>query len=205
LTASGNTPKDMQQYLNGSVVLDISNGLIHGIDLPGILSYTEHTLSNLFNTFKTKNKLEIAALITQQVADFKPSSSNAVTPFNRIYADSTISGNNIHNTSIIINHDLYEINGSGTIDLDTKAIHYDLNATLRHRINRDTDQDALSFMLKTSLPITITGTIDNPIIRPDLSKYSRAAIQTLDAQIIQNVTKDVINKLIGPIVPSSKN
>jgi hypothetical protein len=60
-------------------------------------------------------------------------------------------------------------------------------------------------MLKTSLPITITGTIDNPIIRPDLSKYSRAAIQTLDAQIIQNVTKDVINKLIGPIVPSSKN
>ena len=201
LNTTGDTNLVMQQNISGNVILDINNGLIYGVDLPKMLGDAETSISSLFTMLKNDNKLEIATFVAKEVTNLQQNietGNSASTAFNRIYTDATINGSLVHNTSVVITHDLYEISGMGTINLETRAINYDLSATLRKKINLESDQGAIDFMLKTPLLLTISGTLDKPIIRPDMSKYVLSALQSFrqaaDSNININAIKSVVDR-----------
>ena len=200
LNTTGDTNLVMQQNISGNVILDINNGLIYGVDLPKMLGDAETSISSLFTKLKNDNKLEIGALVDKVISNLQniQTGNSASTPFNRIYIDATINGSLVHNTSAVITHDLYEISGMGTINLETRAVNYDLRVTLRKKINIESDQDAVDFMLKTQLPLTIRGTFDKPIIRLDMSKYVLSALQRFrreaDSKITINAIKSVVDR-----------
>ena len=200
LNTSGDTNLAMQQNISANVIMDINNGLIYGVDLPKMLGDAETSISSLFTKLKNDNKLEIGALVDKVISNLQniQTGNSASTPFNRIYIDATINGSLVHNTSAVITHDLYEISGMGTINLETRAVNYDLRVTLRKKINIESDQDAVDFMLKTQLPLTIRGTFDKPIIRLDMSKYVLSALQRFrreaDSKITINAIKSVVDR-----------
>ena len=150
LTARGSGGDAVLKSLNGHVAANLDNGAVEGIDL----------------WFEINRAI---AVIQKQAA---PSgTSTGRTKFETFKASADIVNGLATTKDLNIASQNLRVTGQGTTNLVTEAIDYQVKTSLSKT------PAAASGSLLADIPLTITGTMTQPKIRPDLEGIVRAQVQ----------------------------
>jgi len=149
LTTRGSGGDAVLKSLNGHVAANLDNGAVEGIDL-------WFEINRAIALFQTKAP---------------PSgSSTGRTKFETFKASADIVNGLATTKDLNIASQNLRVTGQGTTNLVTEAIDYQVKASL----SKTTGQNASAL---ADIPLTITGNMTNPKIRPDLEGLAKAQVQ----------------------------
>jgi AsmA protein len=152
LTARGSGGDTVLKTLNGRVAAKLDNGAVEGIDL----------------WFEINRA---TALIQKQT--LTSGSSTGRTKFDTFKASADIVNGVATTQDLNIASQNLRVTGQGTTNLVTEAIDYQVKASLLQAA----PTGAASGRLLADIPVTLTGTMTNPKVRPDLEGLARAQVQ----------------------------
>lgn len=171
ITTAGTESKALMTNLNGTSQFSFNNGTLVGVDL-GYL-------------------IDTAAAFVKQ----KPSTAtnNEKTNFGTLTGTATIKNGVISNNDLFADAPRFATRGSGTIDLVNQKINYTLQTTVKQR---STDQkEDLANLYGLSLPVLITGNLENPTIRLDSSSLAKAIAEQQVKRVTNKVTEKVVDQI----------
>ena len=122
-------------------------------------------------------------------------SSQEYTSFYRLKASLNIENGLANNPDFSITHTEYNVSGKGTINLNNEAIQYHVSILPKNNPYPATDEIA-QYLYSTPLPAVITGTLSNPIIRPDLDNYTNQALAYGQKHFVEKLINKTINKAL---------
>ncbi len=179
LTTQGQDANTMMKNLNGSAKFAVNNGSIKNIDL-GQQLYA--VLVRYFNKNTTT-----------------PAATNE-TSFSSLTGTAAIRNGVIQNNDLALNSTALKVTGSGTANLVTQTIDYNLKTTaIGEPFGRDVFN--LQNQIGGSFPLRITGTFSDPKTLPD---FTAIGTTLLKGQFRQQIEKrfgpqfdNTLNKLKG--------
>lgn len=196
LSATGTDLQTLQNSLSGKAAIEINNGKFHGIDLMNLLKNTQSSIHGLIDALTHKLSVDSLSVIKSELAKWKTDpNSSAFTPFNSLKATATITNGVIQNPDLAINQTDYAINGAGTINLRANNIQYQTTLQLKNNPYPANDK-AGTFLFQTPLHIQIQGTLDDPKIKPDLSRYTNSALEFAQKELVEKVIQKTIGQAI---------
>jgi len=152
LTARGSGGDAVLKTLNGRVAAKLDNGAVEGIDL----------------WFEINRA---TALIQKQTLTSGASSGR--TKFDTFKASADIVNGVATTKDLNIASQNLRLTGQGMTNLVTEAIDYQVRASLLQTASTA----AASGRLLADIPVTLTGTMTDPKVRPDLEGLARAQVQ----------------------------
>jgi len=153
LTARGTGAAAILRSLNGHVTADLENGAIEGLDL----------------WFEINRAL---ALIQKQALPSGQSSGR--TRFDTFKASADLANGVAATKDLSIISQNLRIAGQGTADLVSEAINYQVKATV---LKQATTGAVAGGNVLADIPVTVTGTLTNPKVSPDLQGLAKARVQ----------------------------
>ena len=175
LTGTGNTDEAIIKTLAGKLQTDIRDGAFNGVDL-------WYELRRAW------------ALIKRQSLPTR-SSGAPRTVFKTLTANATLGNGVLKNDDLKVDIDYLKANGNGTLDLSSKAVDYRLVAEI-YKLPPDGAGAEMAELKAVSIPINITGTVDDMKVRPDLEGLLKARVRKEVNEKVQE-KKDVIKKKLG--------
>jgi AsmA protein len=152
LTAQGSASADILKSLDGHVAVDLANGAVEGLDL----------------WFEINRAV---ALLEKE--SFQSGSGNGQTKFDVFKATADITNGLATTKDLSIVSQNLHIAGQGSTNLVTDAISYQLKATILKNVGANVAHpDTLA-----DVPMTISGTLSSPEVRPDLQALAKTAVQ----------------------------
>ena len=143
LTGSGRSERQIVSTLNGKAELRMGDGAVVGFNVPRILRGVRQ---GQFGNF-------------ERVATEK-------TDFSELYASITLSNGIGRSDDLRLNSPLMRATGNGVIDLPGQSIDYTL---LPRIVGTLQGQQGAADLRGLEIPIRITGALEKPDVRPDLS------------------------------------
>ncbi len=172
VTLQGEGKDAMLRSLNGNVQFNIQNGAFVGKDIP----------------FEVERA---AALVKRQAPPPAPAKNQ--TDFGTFQGTGTFTNGIFSNNDLLVQSDKFKATGNGTANLVGGALNYHLLMVGLHMVN-DAQGNAVQEERQFKIPVIVSGTLDNPIITPDL----KALLQTeVGARVIQKAT-DRLEQRLGP-------
>lgn len=169
--------------LNGKIVLNVTAGKLIGIDAKAAIDQAMTTVRS------------IQAMIKQGKVSFSSNQSagnitgdNSVTRFSKLSATADIHNGEIQNQDLNLIAEDFNIRGRGKINLVNKTINYNTTLNLTN-INQETDPQLEDFMRKVAIPVTISGDLDNPNVRPDMDAYTKKALKHFQQSTLKSILK----------------
>ena len=153
LAARGRTSEEVLKSLNGHVAADLADGAVEGADL----------------WFEIRRAL---SLIQQQA--LPAGSGSGRTKFDVFKASADVTDGIATSRDLMIASQNLRITGQGTVNLATDAINYQMRATI---LKEAPTAHAAPGATLADIPLTVTGTLTSPQVRPDLSEIARARVQ----------------------------
>ncbi len=153
LTAQGLASEELVRSLSGRVAASVSNGAIEGIDL----------------WFEIHRAI---ALLQKQA--LPPARSSGRTSFDVFRASAVVANGVASTKDLMIASQNLRVSGEGTANLVNEAINYQLQATV---LKEAPGPKSASAQALAEVPLTITGTLKSPQVRPDLQAMARARVQ----------------------------
>jgi AsmA protein len=174
LTGTGNTDQAIFKTLSGKMQTDVKNGAFNGVDL----------------WFELRRAW---ALIKRQPL---PTRGNGPprTEFKTLNASATLANGVMRNDDLKIDIDYLKANGNGTLDLSSKAVDYRLVAEI-YKLPPDGAGAEMADLKAVSIPINITGTVDDMKVRPDLAGILKARVQKEVNEKVQEKKDEIKKKL----------
>jgi len=166
VTTAGTESKSLLKNLNGVSQFTFNNGTIIGVDM-GYLVDSAY------------------ALLKQQPMTATNSNQTAF---------GTLSGTGVIRSGVISNNDLFadtprfSIRGTGSIDLVNQKIDYALQTVIKQRADQ---KNNVMNLYGITLPVSMTGNLDNPSIRLDSGALAKAVAK----QQINKITDQTKDKL----------
>jgi AsmA protein len=152
LTAQGRGSDDILKTLNGHAAVDLASGAVEGIDL----------------WFEINRAV---ALIQKQ--SFQAGGGSGRTKFDAFKATADITNGVAATKDLSIISQNLHIAGQGSTNLVNDQINYQLKTTiLKGATPNVAHADTLA-----DIPLTISGTISSPEVRPDMQALARTAVQ----------------------------
>jgi AsmA protein len=152
LTAQGSASADILKSLDGHVAADLANGAVEGLDL----------------WFEINR-----AIALLQKESLQTGSGNGQTKFDTFKATADITNGLATTKDLSIVSQNLHIAGQGSTNLVTDAISYQLKATILKNVGANVAHpDTLA-----DVPMTISGTLSSPEVRPDLQALAKTAVQ----------------------------
>ena len=152
LSAQGRGSEDILKTLNGHVAVDLASGAVEGIDL----------------WFEINRAV---ALIQKQ--SFQAGGGSGRTKFDAFKATADITNGVAATKDLSIISQNLHIAGQGSTNLVNEQINYQLKTTiLKGATPSVAHADTLA-----DIPLTISGTISSPEVRPDMQALARTAVQ----------------------------
>ncbi|NKB46512.1 MAG: AsmA family protein [Legionellales bacterium] len=147
LNTRGTTTPSMLKTLNGSAKFEFTNGVLHGVDVPYLLSWA----TAVFNSQQPPE--------TEQ--------NKGITPFGSITGSADITNGVVTNNDLSIQAPEYAITGAGQISLVTQMVDYRLavKSTSKSQSNAI---NKLEKSLGEPIPILVRGEFANLSAEPDL-------------------------------------
>ena len=176
LTAHGRTGDDLIKTLNGHIDANLTNGAVEGIDL-----------------WYEINRAQ--SLLKQQT--LPAGSSAGRTAFDTFRASANVDNGIATTKDLNISSQLLHVTGQGSTNLDSKAIDYDVKATVLK--SAPSSAQNLKGLTLAEIPVKISGTISKPAVRPDLEGMAKARVQqelNKHKAEIQQQVQDQLQKLI---------
>lgn len=175
LAAHGLASGEFIKSLSGRVNADVNNGAIEGIDL----------------WFELKRAI---ALLQKQPLPAGQSSGR--TKFDVFKASAVVSNGVASTKDLTITSQNLRVSGEGTANLVNEVIDYRLKAAI---LKEAPAAGAASQATLAEVPLTISGTLKSPEVRPDVEAMARARVQEeLDKhkQELQQKVQDVLKGLL---------
>jgi AsmA protein len=146
LTGTGRSGDALLKTLTGNIALNLADGAVEGIDVWYAIGQAQSLI---------KNRQLSGATNTKRTA------------FEAFKASADVVNGVATTKDLLVASQLLRITGAGSTNLVTQGIDYRINAdVLKAPSGADADIAALE---KASIPVTITGTLLEPKIRPDLA------------------------------------
>jgi AsmA protein len=170
LTARGADTDTIEKSLNGHIDTNLANGAVEGVDL----------------WFEINRAM---SLIQKQT--LPSGSSSGRTRFDTFKASADLNNGVATTKDLNIVSQNLHVTGQGTSNLVTEAIDYQLHATL-YKDSSGADAKTLA-----EIPVTITGTMSNPKVSPDLGGIAKARVQQELDKHKDQLKQQVQDKLQG--------
>jgi AsmA protein len=123
----------------------------------------------------------VNALVKRQVPSQRTGPARTV--FNTLQMNGTLDKGVVRIDPLRIETGFLKVSGGGTLDTSTEAINYQLIASA----------SGLDALKSAEVPLTITGTLSNPAVRPDI----QALIKGKLGQEVQQKAVEVVKKKLG--------
>ncbi len=176
LTAHGHTGDDLIKTLSGHIDANLANGAVEGIDLWYEINRAQQ-------------------LLKQQT--LPAGSSTGRTAFDTFRASANLNNGIATTKDLNISSQLLHVTGQGSTNLDSKALDYDVKATVLK--SAPAAAPNLKALTMAEIPVKISGTISKPAVRPDLEGMAKARVQqelNKHKGEIEQQVQDQLQKLI---------
>jgi AsmA protein len=170
LTAHGSASDAVMKTLSGHVAANLTNGAVEGIDL-------------WFEINRAMSLIQKQSLPT--------GSSSGRTKFDAFKVSADLRDGVAATKDLNIVSQNLHVTGQGTSNLVTEAIDYQVKATLLNGAS------AAGAKTLADIPVTITGTMTNPTVRPDLGGLAKARVQQEVDKHKDELKQQLQNKLQG--------
>jgi AsmA protein len=175
VTGVGNTDDAIKRSLNGKIDVNVKQGAVVGVDIVYELQ-------------------RVNALLKRQIPAARTGSGPARTNFNALQMHGGLDKGVLRVDDLKMETDFLKVNGKGTLDTTTEAINYQLVAAVNKAPAGNTAAggglDALSAV---EVPLTITGTMSSPTVRPDIEALAKGKL----GQEVKQKAGDLVKKKLG--------
>ena len=173
LTALGNTDVAMFKSLAGKIDFDIKNGAINGVDL----------------WYEIRRAL---ALFKQQAAPAREPGTPK-TAFNALSGSAVVDKGVLRNDDLIADMTYLKVKGKGTLALESQAIDYRLTTEV-YKLPAN-EEAQLADLKAAEIPVTITGTLADMKVRPDVEGYLKARFKKKVDEKVDEKKEELKKKL----------
>ncbi len=173
-SGTGNTDQALIHSLNGKIDAVVKQGALNGIDIQYELQ-------------------RAGMLLNRQVPPAHAGPERTV--FNTLIAHCTLSNGMLKNDDLRIETDFLKVHGKGTLDISSEAVNYQLAAsTLSGAHAAGGGLDTLKGM---EVPLTVTGTLANPSVRPDVEALAKGQLGNMAKQKAGELLQKKLGGLLG--------
>jgi AsmA protein len=173
LTSSGNTDVAMFKSLAGKIDFAIKDGAINGVDL----------------WYEIRRAL---ALFKQQPQP-APDAGAPKTAFNALSGSAVVDNGVLRNDDLIADMTYLKVKGKGTLALESQAIDYRL-ITEVYKLPAS-EEAQLADLKAAEIPVTITGTLADMKVRPDVEGYLKARFKKKVDEKVDEKKEELKKKL----------
>ena len=172
LAGQGRTSDALIKNLSGRVQADLADGAVTGIDLWYEIRRAQ-------------------ALLNQQT--IPSASDDRRTKFDSFKMSADIAGGVATTKDLMIASQFLRVTGTGTANLLNKAIDYHIVATILKAPPTSHGTD-LSQLTLAGIPIEISGTMNDPKVRPDLAGLLKSNVKQKLEDTLKNKLQGLFNK-----------
>jgi AsmA protein len=173
LTANGNTDAAMFRTLAGKIDFDVKDGAVTGLDL----------------WYEIRRAM---ALFKRQAQPTRPA-GEPKTAFDAMAGSAVVDQGVLRNDDLVVDMTYLKVKGKGTLALESQAVDYRLVTEVYKLPEGD---DALSDLKAAEIPVTITGTLADMKVRPDVEGYLKSRFKKeVDKKVDEK--KDELKKKLG--------
>jgi AsmA protein len=177
VTGVGNTDDALVRSLSGKIDANVQQGALIGIDIAYELQRAN-------------------ALLKRQVPPQRTGPARTV--FNTLQTTGTLDKGVLRIDDLRMATDFLKVRGRGTLDTATEAINYQLVTSVDKLpangapASRDAGS-GLDALRSVDVPLTITGTLSSPTVRPDIEALAKGKL----GQEVQQKAGDLVKKKLG--------
>ncbi|MCL5271791.1 MAG: AsmA family protein, partial [Gammaproteobacteria bacterium] len=181
------------ENVSGKGNVTLKDGEIYNINLNQFIANLKELLNNLGSSKADRFKKLL------QLSDWDSSKSDkGNTPFKLATVQYQVHNKQLITDSILLQTDKLQVSGEGTVHLTNHELNGKLKATLNNN-STDTSLQKIQQILGGYFPIDISGTLEHPLVLPDLKLInpllSQLLIKTAVEQPIKNL-EGVIKELV---------
>jgi AsmA protein len=175
VTGVGNTDDAIKRSLNGKIDVNVKQGAVVGVDVVYELQ-------------------RVNALLKRQVPAPRTTSGPARTNFNALQMNGGLDKGVLRIDALTMETDFLKVHGKGTLDTTTEAINYQLVASVNKLpAGNAAGGGGLDALSAVEVPLTITGTMSSPSVRPDIEALAKGKL----GQEVQQKAGDLVKKKLG--------
>ena len=181
VTGIGNADEAIKRSLNGKIDVNVKQGAVVGVDVVYELQ-------------------RVNALLKRQVPAQRPGSGPARTNFNALQMNGGLDKGVLRIDDLRMETDrdapvFLKVHGKGTLDTITEAINYQVVAAVTKPPagNAPAGGGSLDALGGVEVPLTITGTMSSPTVRPDIAALAKGKL----GQEVQQKAGDLVKKKLG--------
>ncbi|MBS0417416.1 MAG: AsmA family protein [Proteobacteria bacterium] len=175
VTGVGNTDDAIKRSLNGKIDLIVKQGAVVGVDVVYELQ-------------------RVNALLKRQVPAARTGSGPPRTNFNTLQMHGGLDKGVLRVDDLQMATDFLKVNGKGTLDTSTEAINYQLVAAVNKLpVGNAPAGGGLDALGAVEVPLTITGTMSSPTVRPDIEALAKGKL----GQEVKQKASDLVKKKLG--------
>jgi AsmA protein len=177
VTGVGNTDDAIIRTLGGKIDANVKQGALIGIDIAYELQRAN-------------------ALLKRQIPPQRTGPARTV--FNTLQTSGTLDKGVLRIDELRMETDFLKVHGGGTLDTATEAINYRLVTSVNKLPANGTSagRDAgagLDALASVDVPLTITGTLSSPTVRPDIEALAKGKL----GQEVQQKAGELVKKKLG--------
>lgn len=177
------------EHISGKGNITIKDGEIYNINLNQMIANLKDHLDNLINGKPNQSSK------AQQLSEWDPGNSGkGNTPFKLANIQYLLQNNQITSESLLLQTDKLQVNGEGSINLSTHELNAKLKTTLNSN-STDSSMQKIQQALGGYFPLDVSGTIEKPIVLPDLKKINPLLSQLLIPATLEKPLKKLEGKL----------
>ncbi|QKJ67217.1 AsmA family protein [Deefgea piscis] len=158
VTAKGQNLADLRKSANGKIKASLKEGAIRGIDISGLLSSASQQIK----------------LMNGEVS--KTDHSNGKTNFSELNATLHLKNGIAENHDLSVSADVLKLSGGGMLNLAAGTLDYKMQASANPKVPE------LAGLIGLTLPITLSGPIQNPVYKADTANLKEQIIARQKAE-----------------------
>jgi len=182
VTGVGNTDDAIKRSLTGKIGVNVKQGAIVGVDI----------------VFELQR---VNALLKRQIPAQRTATGPALTHFNALQMNGGLDKGVLRIDDLQMATDraafgFLKVHGRGTLDTVSEAINYQLVAAVNKLPAGNAPAGAgggLDALGAVEVPLTITGTMSSPTVRPDIEALAKGKL----GQEVQQKAGDLVKKKLG--------
>ena len=177
VAGEGNTDDAIKRSLGGKIDVNVKQGALVGVDI----------------VFELRR---VNALLKRQVPAQRTGTGPPRTVFNTLQTNGTLDKGVLRIDDLRMETDFLKVHGRGTLDTVTEALNSQLVASVNTLPAGNGPAGAgsgLDALTAVEVPLTITGTMSSPTVRPDIEALAKGKL----GQEVQQKAGDLVKKKLG--------
>jgi AsmA protein len=170
----GRTSDDLIKTLDGNVDFNVADGALEGADL--------------------WYEIRRARAVLKQQAIPARDNGPPRTPFSALTGTGTLNDGVLKNNDLNVAMQYLKVTGQGTIDLPRSALDYRLVTTVLKIPREGADTTQMQDMVDAQIPVKISGSLNDPKVRPDLENYLKGEVKKKVEEKLKDKLKDIFKR-----------